>query len=582
MVTRTKMTGSSNEVFLEELFNSKAVYEIPYFQRSYKWGEGQIERIWSDLNSVLDEEKDVHFLGAIIFHTLGVEPGRPQRHEVIDGQQRLTTIFLLICAIVRWLTLHKHFKRAADILLTYVALEREPNQNSRLHPSKNDRGQINKIFEIILGNKEFTKELSNFRYSKLPEPADCSNEGALRRNFNSFLKRIRQSAEKQGDEKKQLEYVELLLIALMSSFSVVSLSVVDKSNGPVIFDSLNAAQEPMTIGDLVKNGIFARIANHSPEEIAHVNENLWEPFAQNFASPKAFSDFFFPYGLIKNQNLKKNQTYNELLKSWAGLDTSQIIEDMQDYQLHFNSFYSEELDHIVDKPLKLQMLRLSRSGAPSSTLPFVMAALKSCHDGETSHEYTTALLHNLECFLIRRAVCGYEPTGLHAVFKKLWTNLKSRESIEFAEYIEAQPTVAMPSNDEFIDNIKRSDLYHKKICNYFVCEFDRSLGGELPSDRPEIEHILPQTMTDSWKKLFSANQHENLVHTAANLLPVTQKLNGEASQKPFDEKAALYSNDGMYKSTRDLAASYSSWEPSDVEDRAEKIANWAVSRWALG
>ena len=76
------------------------------------------------------------FLGAIIFHALGVEPGRPQRHEVIDGQQRLTTIFLFICAIVRWLTLNKHFKKAADILLAYMAIEREPNQNSRLHSAK--------------------------------------------------------------------------------------------------------------------------------------------------------------------------------------------------------------------------------------------------------------------------------------------------------------------------------------------------------------------------------------------------------------------------------------------------------------
>lgn len=579
MPNRTKMTGSSNEVFLEELFNSKAIYEIPYFQRSYKWREEQVERIWNDLNSVIDEEKDVHFLGAIIFHSLGVEPGKPQRHEIIDGQQRLTTIFLLICAIVRWLTLNKHYARAADILLTYLAIERETNPNSRLHPSKNDRSQLNKIFDILLGNKDFIKQLTNFKYSRMIEPSDSSSEGALRRNFNSFLRRIRQTAEKKGAATQQLEYVELLLIALMSSFSVVSLSVVDKSNGPVIFDSLNAAQEPMTIGDLVKNGIFARIANHSPDVIAHVNESLWEPFAQNFENQKAFSDFFFPYGLIKNQNLKKNQTYNELLKSWEGLDTSEIIEEMQSFQVHYNAMYSRRVKHIPEKSLRRQIIRLADSGAPSSTLPFVMAALKSCDDGESSHDYVTNLLHNLESFLIRRAVCGYEPTGLHAVFKKLWTNLKTNNSMEFVTYIQSQPTVALPSDNEFIENLRHTDLYHKKICNYFICEFDRSLGGELPSDRPEIEHILPQKLTEEWKVLFGPEDHEKFVHTAANLVPVTQKLNGELRQKPFAEKSPLYGEDSMFKSTRELAGAYSTWEPKDIRDRADKIVEWAVTRW---
>ena len=496
--TKSKMTAASNESFLEHIYAEKTIFEIPFFQRNYKWKDNQTDRLINDLQSVLDEEKEVHFLGAIIFHQRPNEPGKPQIFEVIDGQQRLTTIFLLICAVVRWMVIKKHFARAVEIFLAYLVIERLTTPNSKLHSSKDDRGQINKIFEIILTNAEFKLALGSFKYVPLSAPTESTDSGTLRKNFNRFVKFLHNATDVHEDEEQKLQVVESLLQALMGAFSVVQLNVVDKSNGPVIFDSLNAAQEPMTIGDLVKNGIFAKVSNFDADTLTGIHDHLWEPFAKGFDTPKAFADFFFPYGLIHNPNTKKNLTYNELTKSWLGKTPEEIIGDMRSYQPFYNAAYSGLLSGIVDKDMKKQIKSLFDASIPQSSLPFIINVLKCQHEGGLEASAACQILHNLECFFVRRSICGHEPSGLHAVFKRLWGDLDKRTAGEVIRRIRSLPTVKVPEDNEVREHVRKTQMYKKGIAHFFISEYDKSLGGEIPSDQFQLEHVLPQ-------KRFSKN-----------------------------------------------------------------------------
>lgn len=579
--SKSKMTASSNESFLESIFAERHIFDIPFFQRSYKWRDGQIGRLIQDLQSVLDDEKEVHFLGAIIFHQRASEPGKPQTYEVIDGQQRLTTVFLLLAAIVRWMVINKHFKRASELFLSYLVIERLDTANSKLHSSKDDRGQLNKIFETLIGNKEFQRHLGSFSYIKLPEPSEGTNNGPLRKNFNRFLKFINNSSDHFNTDDEKIAHVENILSALVSSFSIVQLNVNDKSNGPVIFDSLNAAQEPMTIGDLVKNGIFAKASSSSPDELTNLHDNIWEPFASGFSTGKAFTDFFFPFGLIKDPNTKKNQTYNALQKTWMDKNPNQIIDEMKSFQPFFNACHSGLMDGIIDEDVKKQLVTLHSASIPQSSLPFLMALLKSNSLGETSNKNTCEIIHNLECFFVRRSLCGHEPSGLHAVFKRLWRDLENPTATAVMNKINKLPTVKVPDDTEVVESVKTAEMYRKSIRNFFLQQYNASLGGEIPSDTPHIEHVLPQKLSQEWKADFSAEQHTELVHTAGNLVPVTSALNLTLSRKKFSEKKLLIEENSMFKSARQLTKGYSVWTPETIVERSTMLGKWAVKRWSF-
>jgi hypothetical protein len=140
-------------------------------------------------------------------------------------------------------------------------------------------------------------------------------------------------------------------------------------------------------------------------------------------------------------------------------------------------------------------------------------------------------------------------------------------------------TVPWPSDSVFMEAIKRRALYGSRIVPYFITEYDRSLGKDVPSDKPEIEHVLPQVLTVEWKKIFDLKIHDYYKDTLANLVPLSSPLNKEVRQKPYSEKKILYSADSMYATPRELAKQYSIWNPVNLEKRANQLANWAIKRW---
>jgi hypothetical protein len=186
----------------------------------------------------------------------------------------------------------------------------------------------------------------------------------------------------------------------------------------------------------------------------------------------------------------------------------------------------------------------------------------------------------IESFLVRRAVCGHEPTGLHAVFKRLWADCKSKPTRESVyKEIRKHKTVAWPSTDDFKDAIQNRPLYGSSITNFLLREYDKSLGGDQPDTIPWIEHVLPVNPSKEWWKTFNKEQHIAMKDLAANLIPLSRAMNQNLGNKAYDSKRPHYSNDSMFKSAREFAQNYNSWTPSTIERRGKALSDWAVTRW---
>jgi hypothetical protein len=237
----------------------------------------------------------------------------------------------------------------------------------------------------------------------------------------------------------------------------------------------------------------------------------------------------------------------------------------------------------LSEGINKQLLRIHRLGKPSSTYAFIMRLGLAVKTNEVSEEEAKKILLVLEDFLFRRAICGIEPTGLHAVFKGLWSELSNHPNgPEFSANrvkaaIAAKSTIAWPNDEEFIENIKSGDLYHRKVSKFALREYEAACDGDSSTDNFHIEHVLPQTITPHWQSVFGSN-HSTLCNTWANLVPLSAAMNPSVGQGSYGVKRAAFLN-SMFSSARSLANNYETWTPDSLTQRAASLAKWAVTRW---
>lgn len=576
-MVNTKLTNSSDETSISKLISGDSVFSIPYFQRPYKWKPFRLKQLNKDILDVVDSEES-HFLGAVIVHGRKSNPADPSSYDVIDGQQRLTTLILYLCGIVKVLCSCKEFGEAAAVFQKSLILNRSTRliSNFKIHPCKEDRAQLNNVYKTLLDDADFEAELGGAPVKYLPNTGEAT--GKIRNNYNSGLRFLRDQLEKEG-----IERIRDIYEAVLDGIRVVQIDVLDPTSGPKIFDALNSRQEPMTIGDLVRNEIFSRVAGEEHNKIEEIDECEWQPFYKNFQvdGHNLFDDYFFPYGLVKNSNIKKSEVYTNLRDSWSSLENpSDIISQLVEFQQAFIDIVLGTNNQNHSKDVASAFMRLTAAGMPSSTYPFLMQLSNAIKHKKISENSGLEILKVVETFLVRRAICGHEPTGLHAVFKRLWHDGGS--SINSARVISAikrHKTVVWPDDKEFKKSVKERPLYGSAITPFFLNQYNLSLGGDVPVNKPWIEHVLPDSMSADWKLHFKDDEHAKLKDTLPNLIPLSQKMNQSLGNKAYHIKRNAFSKDSIYKSARNLAEQYKKWTPVEMEKRAEELATWALERW---
>ncbi|MDC3333243.1 DUF262 domain-containing HNH endonuclease family protein [Amylibacter sp.] len=575
------LTKNTEEADLYSIMSGNIYFSIPLFQRLYVWKPKLVDALIADFNTVDDQEDTGHFLGALITYKEVTAASRSSRIDLIDGQQRITTIFLFLCAVVRVLSLKKESELAGEYAKHYLFVDKilaHERTNSKLLPSLQDRGQLNKILNEIVKNPDLKRELgSKFKYTAMSAPTNSNEDGQLRNNYNKF-----QNYLKIKFKDLDKDQIEQFLNKILLNVTVVEILIEDVASGPIIYNSLNGGQNPMTIGDLVRNSVFARLSS-KPDEMINLEETHWRPFIDGFVSGKLkfFDEYFFPYGLTIDQNLKKTDTFSSLRKEWEGIDDPvQIIELLKIHQPCFMDLKTGSNRQDLATDLHNNFKKLTSLGAPASTFPFIMQLMSSFHKFEINETNCIKILKAIENFLVRRAVVGIEPTGLHAVFKRLWSDLDGNYTADkVIEIIDNHKTVQCPSNEEFAFAIKKRKLANAGICNFLLEELNTHLGGDKPGIKLTIEHIMPKNLTSDWNKDFTTEEHGNLLHTLANLIPLSSPMNSELQDSVYALKSHHYSEDSTFKAARELAKEYIEWTPESLNKRSETLSAWALNRW---
>jgi hypothetical protein len=201
-------------------------------------------------------------------------------------------------------------------------------------------------------------------------------------------------------------------------------------------------------------------------------------------------------------------------------------------------------------------------------------------NGSVSSADGLEIFQVIESFLVRRAISGHEPTGLHAVFKRLWADCDATPNAsKVEEKIRVHKTVTWPGDDDVKSAIMKRPLYGASITPYLLIEWNRSLGGDQPGIVPWIEHVLPDRPDKEWFEVFSEKEHQAMKDLLGNLLPLSAEMNQSLGNKPYAAKSQVYRDDSGFKAARKFGATNSVWTPELLEERSNEMADWAIKRW---
>ncbi len=442
------VTLETNEINYQKFFNGQRRISIPLFQRRYVWTKKNLDQLVEDISAIEDSQDSARFLGTIVAVSRPGSFSEVEEVEIVDGQQRTISIYLFICAIAEIACDNKIYKMASKLVTRILIFpDKDLDHTTTLYPSLEDRHEFQIIMQILRESKGLSSELNPF---EIRPPATTGIEPPIKRQeMLAQYYRIRRyvASRIDGLDPKQTEQLlGNLSNILISSLTFVSLKLRDPSSAPLIFQSLNEKGVKTTIGDLVRNEIFSKVYE-DPSKAQAVYSLEWQPFYLKFEG--SFDDYLFPFCLTYDHTITKSECFQQLRTIWKGInDPSEIIKDLERYARTFSAL--ELMKPLgVDKELDDTLKKFYYSNVPSSTYPFIFQVVDKYISGGCSLSEIIGVLKAVESFLVRRAVCGIEPTGLHAVFKSLWSDLGHTVSpLETTRKLSTLTTQEWPTDEE--------------------------------------------------------------------------------------------------------------------------------------
>ncbi len=532
-------------------------FVIPIYQRVYSWEKEQCKQLWDDIIKIGGNDKmNGHFIGSILY----VLDGNTHSNNpllIIDGQQRLTTITLLLIALRDYLNDEDEFLKK---------FSHQKIQNRYLINS-DEKGD--KKFKLILSESDRNTLLSLIDKDRR-KPSEPSLK--IMENFKLFEEWIRKNTDKLETIFKGLKKLMIVWIALEKG----------KDDPQLIFESMNSKGIELTQTDLIRNYI---VMETEVEKQEYFYNQYWRAMEEDFKqNEKLFNRFVRHYLTIKTREIPNINKVYEAFKDYQqkeGIEIEDLLKDLQKYcgyfcQIVFKKEDDKDLNKALGFLVDLEM---------DVIYPLLLELYSDYSDGVLSNQDFIPIIALTESYLCRRAVCGLGTNSLNKVFPSFTKKINKDQYLESIEahFLSLEKTTGkFPKDSEFKDSFITIDFYHFKKNNYFFERLE-NFNTKEPVNIKEctIEHIMPQTLTEEWEGDLGENFkaiHEKYLHTIGNL--TLTGYNQEYSNKSFQEKRDM--EKGFKQSPLKLNQSLKDLEvfgEKEIEKRANDLADWALKIW---
>lgn len=539
----------ANETILLPLLEGTKQFFVPLFQRPYSWTKREWEVLWEDLDELINEGPDsdnIHFFGSIVTMPAQSVPEGVTKYLLIDGQQRLTTVYIILC------------------LLRNLAREHGGTASSQIE-------------ECLLINK-YNEDLDHFKL--LPTQVDRTAFLALMKGENPDQTAIGQAyryfQKKIGPADSA--FVDTLKRALVKQLMVVSI-VLDKAENPyLIFESLNAKGRPLSQADLIRNYVLMRMNVADQEKIF---TSHWKPMQDLLG--EVLTAFIRHFLMRGGSNIRESDVYYALKKQADPLSPTGVIalvEEMRQFATYYGCLVRPTLE--PSPPIRERLQRLNNLEFTTG-YPFLLNVYADYAQNVISESDFCQILDALETFILRRLVCNVPSNTIGKLFPPLYGQASASGAlVEATKRILS--TKNCPTNAEFKDKLLTAKLYgtgdRTAKAKLILTRLEKSYAHrEAPAlDQVSVEHVLPQTLTDEWKQCLGEEWesiHELLKDTLGNL--TLTGYNSTLSNENFDNKKAVYAQSNIQLNK--YFAGVNSWDAQAIKVRAETLADKCLEIW---
>ncbi len=528
------------------------IFSIPVYQRNYTWEEENCEKLLQDIINI-SQNKKTHFMGSItyILHLIDDEKSLRQLQEfvIIDGQQRITTIMLLLKAIETKIQ-NEGIKKEIDNLLNLTG------QRLRLKPIKSDK----EAFDLVMQNR--SHELQGVSH--------------IRDNYRFFTKELENYLSK-GYRIEEIygAFLRLKIVAIGLELG--------EDDPQVVFESINATGVQLKGLDLIRN--YLMMGENSDNQ-NRLYETYWVPL-EDWLGEKDLNDFIKTYLRIYLENKLKEEereVYYALKAHHRDNfpdDIQGLMSDMREYGRIYQIFLDRD-HYFLERgdPRQLANLRLRIKDLVKIKFgvakPFILRCARDFEEGKLDYENFHEILQILTSYFVRRSVCGDSTGVLNKVLYSLYRQLKNVSADALKRYLgKSVGQTAFPNDDKIkAAFLVRNAYAANQVCKFILLEIEKLSNAEPPKEENlEVEHFYPKTPTQEWRDRVGdcstfeqdyLNNFGNLTLSGQN-----QRLGNksyEAKIALIEQYSSLHLNDYFINNTH-------SWGIEEVKNRSGYLAD---------
>lgn len=542
---------------------------VPIYQRVYSWERAECQRLWDDiLYAGKTESLPAHFTGSIVY----VERGQgtltsAEPDLIIDGQQRVTTVILLLAALAAHLE-----ELPEDQREPVEGFSPRKIRNRYLSNPDEDGDQF---FKLILSKADKPALQAVIGSAPLPQV-----EGSrVRVNFEFFRAKLSDPG------------VDLVAVCLgLKKLVVVDVRLTRGSDNPqLVFETMNSTGKKLSQADLIRNFVLMDL---EPKQQSELYDHYWFPMEQIFAGPyeDRFDEFVRHYLTLKTGIIRKVGDIYEAFKEYAtaadqhGQGRRLLVEDLH---LHSTWFAAMALER-EHRPRLARAFHDIEQLRATVVYPFLLRLYRDMHTGVISEDGFLEVLHITTSYLFRRAACQVPTNTLNSTFAAMGGAIDPNDYVRSiaARYLTLGGSTRFPRDAEFREALRGNDFYHFKRARYFFRKIENE-GRKEPVSTAEysIEHIMPQNerLHTEWQKALGENWkeiHQKYLHTLGNL--TLTGYNSEYSDKPFTQKRDM---EGGFKHSplrlNEGLGQLETWNEESIRERSERLAKRALALWPL-
>lgn len=517
----------AGETTLNKLLNTSRQFIVPIFQRNYSWQKNQYEQLWFDiLRASKFKEKQNHFIGSIVYIDMGTPAGRPQQLLLIDGQQRLTTISILLCAI-------KDYVQKFNLETKLINLAKIKNQF--LYNSDEIDEDKYKLLLNVQDKETYIKLIDNTIFT-VNKPATN-----IIKCYEFFYERIEDFIKEYG----QIDEIYAGIFKL----SLVSISLDKDSDNPqMIFESMNSTGKDLSQTDLLRNYLLMDL---TPEKQTRLYKTYWKSMEELFGEDiykndvNKFDYFIRDFLTLKSDTgyiCKINNVYENFKRYYLDNNCEKfvVLKDLFTYAKYYACI---DLLQEKDDELKLYWQEFKKLDS-HVVYPFLLKLYDDYSCQILIKEDFKKILQVVISYLWRRAICEIPTNSLSKTFATLYQAVDKEDYVNsiIKAFVFKSSYKRFPSDYEVREKLQIKDIYHFRLRKYLLEALENYYHKEpidLNTANYTIEHIMPQNIEHnlSWQQMLGEDWqevHSLYLHTLGNL--TITGYNAEMSNKSFGEK----------------------------------------------